>query len=117
MTVTNDCWYNQSCGAEQHASHVIFRAVENRRPFMRSGNNSHTLMVTPAGEVMGQLVGKDSDFTQGYAAYEIPIFDGWGETFYTRHGDFFAYACAIASAAMLLAMLAASFLRHKSIKG
>ena len=102
MTVTNDCWYNHSCGAEQHTAHVVFRAVENRRPFMRSGNNSHTLMVTPAGKIMGQITANDSVFTQDYQAYEIPVFDGWGNTFYTKYGDVFAYVCAFISTAMLL---------------
>ncbi|MBQ7177279.1 MAG: apolipoprotein N-acyltransferase, partial [Victivallales bacterium] len=108
MTVTNDSWYNQSCGAEQHTAHVVFRAVENRRPFMRSGNNSHTLMVTPAGKIMGQITANDSVFTQDYQAYEVPVFDGWGDTFYTKYGDVFAYVCVIACAAMLAIMLAKS---------
>ena len=116
MTVTNDSWYNQSCGAEQHAAHVVFRAVENRRPFMRSGNNSHTLMVTPAGKVMGQITAKDSVFTQDYQAYEIPVFDGWGNTFYTKYGDVFAYVCTISSTAMLAIMLVKSFAFHASKK-
>ncbi len=116
MTVTNDSWYNESCGAEQHAAHVIFRAAENRRPFLRSGNNSHTMMITPAGVSMGQLVGPDSVFTSGFQAYELPVSDEWGLTFYTQHGDVFAHVCTLISAILLLIMLFFSYKKHEKLR-
>lgn len=115
MTITNDSWYNRSCGAEQHASHVVFRAVENRLPFMRSGNNSNTCLVTPDGKILGQIVDpKDgSPFTRGYQAYDIPVYDGWGRTFYTEHGDIFAYACSAFSICILAFLAYLEFMKHK----
>ncbi len=96
MTITNDSWYGHSSGAAQHASHVVLRAVENRRPFLRSGNNSHTCLVAPDGQVLGQLRddGHDSDFIAGSAVYAVPISD-WGTTCYTKYGDWFAALCLL----------------------
>ena len=111
-TITNDAWYNKSCGAEQHTSHVIFRAVENRRPFLRSGNNSHTCFITPDGIVMGQLTAQDgSPFTRDFQVYDLPIYDDWGTTFYTRHGDLFATLCNALSLALIGYLFTTHFLR------
>ena len=113
-TITNDSWYNHSCGAEQHASHVIFRAVENRRPFLRSGNNSHTGLITPDGNFLGQLKAPDgTPFTRGYQVYDLPVYSEWGTTFYTRHGDLFAMLSSAASLLMLAWLAVTSFARKK----
>ena len=106
FTITNDAWYNQSCGAAQHASHAVLRAVENRRPFLRSGNNSHTMLITPTGQMLGQIRDRKtgSDFTRDFQAYDLPIHD-WGMTFYTRFGDVFAQLCALLCIAALLQFL------------
>ncbi|MBQ6471591.1 MAG: hypothetical protein IJJ33_06385, partial [Victivallales bacterium] len=81
-------------GAAQHTSHAVMRAVENRRPFLRSGNNSHTMLITPTGQMLGQIRDRKSgsDFTRDFQAYDLPIHD-WGTTFYTRYGDVFAQTC------------------------
>lgn len=121
-TITNDAWYNQSCGAEQHASHVIFRAVENRRPFLRSGNNSHTCLITPDGEVLGQLIAKDGSlFARDFQTYDLPVYEHWGTTFYTRHGDLFAGICSLAALSLLVWLAALTLLQKNqqmnAIKG
>lgn len=114
MTITNDSWYNESSGAEQHLSHVVFRAVENRRPVLRSGNNSHTCLITPNGRILGQLADPETGavFARGSARYELPVHDGWGMTFYTRHGNVFAWACT-ALAGLVIAWLLADFIGRK----
>ncbi|MBR0458094.1 MAG: apolipoprotein N-acyltransferase [Victivallales bacterium] len=115
MTVTNDSWYNFSSGAAQHASHVVFRAIENRRPFLRSGMNSHTELVTPSGRILGQLVDSktSSPFTRDFQAYDIPVYNGWPDTFYTRYGNLFAILCTALAIAELL-HLASGAIRQKA---
>ena len=97
LTITNDSWYNESAGARQHLSHVIFRAVECRRPFLRSGNNSDTCMISPRGEILGVLKNEQtgSPFFAGTMRFELPVSDDWGDTFYTRYGNLFAFCCVI----------------------
>jgi apolipoprotein N-acyltransferase len=107
MTITNDSWYNQSSGAEQHLSHVVFRAIENRRPLLRSGNNSHSCLITPNGRVLGLLRDETSGslFVRGAQLYEVPVDDSWGTTFYTRHGPIFARLCVLVSMICWLCLL------------
>ena len=108
MTITNDSWYNRSCGAHQHMSHVVFRAVENRRPFLRCGSNSHSCLVSPNGRIHGLLRDdvNNSDFIADTRFYNVPIKD-WGTTFYTRFGDIFARLNA------LITLSALVWLSHK----
>ena len=107
MTITNDSWYNRSCGAQQHMAHVVFRAVENRRPFLRCGSNSHSCLISPNGRIHGMLRddANNSDFIAATRFYNVPVKD-WGTTFYTRHGDIFARLNA------LIALSAVVWLSH-----
>ncbi|MFA6814848.1 MAG: apolipoprotein N-acyltransferase [Lentisphaeria bacterium] len=114
MTITNDSWYRESAGAQQHLSHVVFRAVENRRPLLRSGNNSHTCLITPNGKILGIPENPDtgSRFFRCATRYQIPIYNNWGMTFYTKHGNLFAILCNIITLAVL-AFLFVCFLHKK----
>ncbi len=70
-TITNDCWYKTSSGARQHQAQAILRAVENRHPLLRSGNNSHTCLISPKGEIIDPIQTADKPFTAGYHTYTI----------------------------------------------
>ena len=115
MTITNDSWYNRSSGSEQHLSHAVYRAIENRRPLLRSGNNSHTCLITPNGATLGIVDNKDdgSPFVRSCQAYDVPVYDEWGTTFYTRHGDLFAQACTIPAIALLFYLIVNKFMHHR----
>jgi len=123
MTITNDSWYNESSGAEQHLSHVVFRAIENRRPLLRSGNNSHSCLITPNGRVLGQLVDEQTGaiFARGAQLYDVPVSADWGTTFFTRHGPLFARLCVLVTLACWLWLLKAWHARkrrqYQAIKG
>ncbi len=116
MTITNDSWYNQSSGSRQHLSHVVFRAVECRRPILRSGNNSDTCLITPNGEILGILRDdRGSPFVAGAIRFEVPVYQQWGMTFYTRYGNVFAHLCVILTIVALFAMFLAWFSRKKRL--
>lgn len=103
-TITNDCWYKHSAGARQHQAQAVMRAVENQRPFLRSGNNSHTCLVSPKGEILEPIQTPDSPFTPGYHTYTIhPVKPGARLTPCTRTGDALP---KIATLACLLAITA-----------
>lgn len=110
-TLTNDAWYAESAGARQHLTHAVFRAVENRRPLLRSGNNSDTCLILPDGRLVGllrdPLTGRA--FVRGSRVYEVPVWDNLGHTFYTLHGDVFAHACAAFAALTALTLGGAAF--------
>ncbi len=102
-TITNDCWYRHSCGARQHQAQAVLRAVENRRPLLRSGNNSHTCLISPKGEILDPIQADDTPFTPGYQTYTIyPTRIDAPRTPYTHTGDALpkltALACLLALA-------------------
>ena len=106
ITLTNDAWYAESAGARQHLLHAVFRAVENRRPLLRSGNNSDTCLILPDGRITNLILDPDTGnrFVRGATLYEIPIWRNAPVTFYARYGDWFAGACAALGAAAALVL-------------
>jgi apolipoprotein N-acyltransferase len=106
INISNDGYLGPTPVMRQHLSNAIFRAVENDRPLMRVTNSGITALISPAGEV--------SDSTAGFR----PAVRSWTirkevvrTTFYTRHGDVFAYLCALIS----LGFIAASFTIRKNL--
>ena len=93
INLSNDFW-SQAVSAEvQHMNLSVFRAVENRRPLLRSTNSGITCLVLPSGEIVGQL----EPFEQTYGIYDIPIGQKEGLTFYTKYPDLFAKLFVFAS--------------------
>ncbi|MEI6350594.1 MAG: apolipoprotein N-acyltransferase [Verrucomicrobiota bacterium] len=97
VNVTNDGWFKKSAGAEQHLAHAVFRAVENRRPLLRSANTGMTAFIAPTGKVIYSKAPFDEGFLFGEVS--VPGADA-RQTFYTRHGEVFVKACALMSLAM-----------------
>ena len=75
---------------------VRMRAIENRRWVLRSTNTGVTASIDPYGRIVAQA--PRNTRTNLLAPYALVS----ETTFYTRHGDLFAYACAIISAVGLL---------------
>ena len=73
---------------KQHFQLSLFRAIENRRPLLRSTNSGITALVLPSGDIVNPL----EPFTKTYGIYTIPIGQKEGLTFYTRHPDLFGYS-------------------------
>lgn len=114
LTVTNDAWFAETAGAAQHLAHAALRAVENNRPLLRVGNNSHTALILPDGRVQHLLADPVSGnpFYRGWRVYSIPIAAAPSLTFYTRFGDLFAQTCAFATV-LIAAWCAYRFLHRK----
>ncbi|HEV7405449.1 MAG TPA: apolipoprotein N-acyltransferase [Chthoniobacteraceae bacterium] len=88
VNLTNDGWFQKTAGAQQHLDNAVFRSVENRRPLIRSTNTGMTGFVDAAGRWTEWLV----PFEEGVRVLDIQVpAAGSPTTFYTRHGDWFAY--------------------------
>jgi apolipoprotein N-acyltransferase len=100
FNISNDGWFGKSAAREQHLRIVRMRAAENQRWILRSTNNGITAAVDPAGRVRLAL--------PSYARAAIPAEFNFLEhqTFYTRHGDWFAVLCALASLSCGVGILA-----------
>jgi apolipoprotein N-acyltransferase len=96
VNITNDGWFGNSAAQWQHAMSALLRAVENRRPLIRSTNNGLTCWIDPYGRVR-QLF-RDSAGTvygKGWMSFKLPLpAQEQPLTFYTRHGDVFGWFCS-----------------------
>lgn len=92
FVATNNAWYGEEGGAEQHAAHSVLRAVENRRPVMRCGNGGWSGWIDAYGTVREPLLDeRGSIFFRGGGSYAVFQYDNWlkRQSFYTRRGDWF----------------------------
>lgn len=99
INVTNDGWFKHSEAAEQHIANAKFRAIELRRPMVRSANTGVSAIISTTGSLVDPATGKHqviedehgSHFVRGsiyghaYLPLEGPI------TLYSLAGDWFAY--------------------------
>jgi apolipoprotein N-acyltransferase len=96
VNISNDGWYGDSGAYAQHLNQSRMRAVENNRWLLLDTNTGVTASVDPNGRLVAQLPRKvRATLIAPYALSDVT-------TFYTRHGDWFAYLCAIISIVMLL---------------
>jgi len=96
LTIFNDAWFGNSMAPYQHEAIAVWRAVENRRYFVRVGNAGVTGLVDPFGRVLARL----GMFTAETLRAEVrPLHLA---TVYTRVGDVFAWTVTAVAAAWLL---------------
>ena len=55
INISEDGWFGNSIGLQQHFSHSIFRAIEEGKNLIRSANNGTSAYVNPIGKVVGAI--------------------------------------------------------------
>lgn len=114
FVATNNAWYGEEGGAEQHAAHSVLRAVENRRPVMRAGNGGWSGWIDSYGTVRDVLTDANgSVYFRGGGAYDVFEFSDWErqQSYYTKHGDWFVAL----SGALALFVCVLGFLKPKCV--
>ena len=96
VNISNDGWYGDSGAYAQHLNQTRMRAIENNRWLLSTTDTGVTASIEPFGRVAARIPRKER------AALVAPYALTTGTTFYTRHGDWFAYVCAIISVGALL---------------
>ncbi len=110
----NDGWFvrgNPFFGQEATATaevplaraHTRFRAIENRRSFVRCVNRGTSLVCDPRGEFVEELLGRERRPVgfEGFLRTEPPDCDLM--PFYVRFGNVYVLACALAAAGLIVA--------------
>jgi len=114
VDLTNDAWFLRSAGSRQHLVNAIFRCVETRRPMVRAANTGVTCFINQFGRVTQVLRDETGDtFGEGVLSGQIRIPVEHELTFYTRHGEWFAKACAMISVIAVAAAMALGKWRTK----
>ncbi len=95
LNVTNDGWFKETEGAEQHFANARFRAIELRRPMLRCANTGVTAAVTATGTTLHPRGGRHqelrdergSTFVRGSLMADVEIPLDPPATLYARIGD------------------------------
>jgi apolipoprotein N-acyltransferase len=99
VTITNDAWFGRTSAPYQHFYMSVFRAVENRVPVVRAANTGISGFI----DSKGRIINKSDIFKEATLTEEISV--GNQKSFYTKHGDLFAYLCIACSALMVTGKL------------
>ncbi|MDF3837634.1 apolipoprotein N-acyltransferase [Cupriavidus basilensis] len=89
VNVTNLAWFGDTIALDQHLQISRMRALETRRPMLRSTNTGMTAVVTPDGVVAERL----PTFTVGTLAAQVQGMQGF--TPYVRWGNLPALAACL----------------------
>lgn len=99
VNISNDGWYGDSGAYAQHLQQSRMRAIENARWLLLGTDTGVTASVDPFGRIVANVPRKTRTTLRApYALNSVT-------TFYTRHGDWFAYLCAIISLLALITRL------------
>ncbi len=89
VNISNDGWYADTSAAWQHLNMVRMRAIENHRWVLRATNTGVTASIDPYGRVVVAAPRHIRTSIRVGFNYERDV------TFYSAHGDLFAYFCAL----------------------
>jgi apolipoprotein N-acyltransferase len=95
VNLSDDGWYGDTSAPWQHLNMARMRAIENRRWLLRGTNNGVTAVIDPYGRVRQSIPRHQADALPAGYGFRDDI------TFYTAHGDVFAYLCAILGLGMV----------------
>lgn len=95
VNISDDAWFGQTAAPVQHLNQARMRAIENHRWLVRATDTGITVAIDPFGRVVAQAP------RNLRTALDVPYSVVSGTTFYTRHGNWFVWLCAIISLAAL----------------
>ena len=81
VNVTNDSWYGTYMQPYQHMYMTLARAIEVRRPLVRSTNTGISTVVLADGTILEQ----SSSNEVWSSTYEVPYTSNLEQTFYSKH--------------------------------
>jgi apolipoprotein N-acyltransferase len=100
VNLSDDGWYGDTSAPWQHLEMTRMRAIENHRWLLLDTNNGVTTVIDPRGRVTLSAPRHQLTSLIARYGYETDL------TFYTRHGDVFAWlCCAIAILAFAAGLL------------
>ncbi len=108
VNISDDGWYGDTSAPWQHLNMARMRAIENHRWVLRDTNNGVTTAIDPEGRVTLSAPRHVNTSLAVRYGYEDDL------TYYSRHGDVFAYLCGIISVGAIAIALRSSRKRQVS---
>ena len=81
LNISEDGWFGNSIGPQQHYSHLIFRSIEEGKAVIRSSNNGISAYISPKGQVIDKILATDKGFI------ELTTFKKSNKTFFSSQGN------------------------------
>jgi len=106
VTISNDGWFGTSSARYQHLLMARMRAIENARYLLRATNTGITALIRPDGVISAQLPPDVPGVLEARWAFHDR------QTFYSRHGDWFAIAASVVSVLAFCAVARTHPARH-----
>lgn len=108
INITNDAWAGSAACQYQHLSMAVFRAVETRRPILRSASSGQTAYIDMNGKIVEMLPA----FTENFLAVQVPIAEKPVQTLYMKYGDSFG-VCALCLSCLILIFVFVKYIMSK----
>ena len=89
FNLTDDSWYGNTVEPMEHLALASFRAIEHRRPLVRTTNTGISAIVDPVGRIDHRI----RQWTKGTLVGLIPMMHG--RTVYAVIGDWLGWLCVI----------------------
>ena len=112
VNLTNDSWSKTDSSEIQHFAAARFRAIEFRRPLVRSTNGGVSSVVASSGKVLATLPLFKATAKELRVPINSPI-----STFYLIFGDSFAYLCLLLFASWFLILLGREIAERRRFAG
>jgi apolipoprotein N-acyltransferase len=96
VNISDDGWYGDSSAPWEHMDMVRMRAIENGRWVLRATNTGITAAIDPYGRITASM----PRHIRG--SLEVDFGYRTDTTFYSRHGDWLGWLCAIVTGGTLL---------------
>ncbi|TVQ36068.1 MAG: apolipoprotein N-acyltransferase [Spirochaetaceae bacterium] len=110
VNMSNDYWSLTPVEGVQHGLHALFRAVENRRPLVRSTVSGYTMAVDAAGRI---APASPAPYTEGFLVARVLLPERW-LTPYTRYGDWLPVLCVILTGVSRLGLAGLRFANRRA---
>lgn len=106
--ITNDGWWGETFGYQQHNAYARLRAIENRRYITRSANTGVSSFINHLGEEVKRI-----PYNQ-QGAMLVNVFKLNKITFYTQYGDYLGRIASLLSIVYILHLLLSTFMMKQN---
>lgn len=110
IIVTNDGWWGDTSGPEQHNQYAVLRAIENRKWVVRCAQTGVSCFIDPLGNIYDRI-----EYWQT-GAVDRNIIANTEQTFYSLNGDIIGLISCIAAALSMIVSLVYYYVYNRKVK-